>query len=276
MARSKDSTSHAAASAQGTRSSGRKAKHEGRRARRGGNGRSNGHEIDDLEAGFLDELGDMLHAERQLVKALPKLARAAQSRQLRGLFEQHLEETEEQVQRLEQVFELFDCGPKARVCEGMQGILAEGKEMLEKTSSGPARDALLIAAAQKAEHYEIASYGSLCAWAEELGNRQALELLEDTLHEEKAADRKLTRIAESRLNPEASRRGHASGRRLGHDGDQEDYRAGREPGRMEGYYREEYSRLRGRDDRGYEDYPGERGRVLRPYVEERDYEHSQR
>jgi ferritin-like metal-binding protein YciE len=191
-----------------------------RSARSGRNGKSN--EVQDLEDAFTEELGDALHAERQLIRALPKMARAAQSRQLREALEMHLEETEGQVERLEQVFELLDEEPEAHVCEGMQGILSEGKEMLEKLDAGPTRDALIIASAQKVEHYEIAQYGSLCAWAEELGQRRAVDLLEETLQEEKAADKKLTRIAESQSNVQASR-GSGDGRRAerGADGERQ-------------------------------------------------------
>jgi ferritin-like metal-binding protein YciE len=158
-------------------------------------------EVNDLEDAFFAELGDMLHAEKQIVKALRKMIRAARSPQLREAFENHLEETEGQVARIEQVFERLDRSPKTEPCEGMRGILEEGQEVIERTESGPTRDALIIAAAQKVEHYEIASYGSLCTWADELGHRDVAGLLDDTLREEKMADKKLTRIAEQRLNP---------------------------------------------------------------------------
>jgi ferritin-like metal-binding protein YciE len=160
-------------------------------------------ELGDLQAGFIAELGDMLHAEKQLTKALPKMARAALSPQLREALQSHLEQTEEQIVRLEEVFEILGLKTRTEPCEGMKGILAEGNEILRKTSAGPTRDALIIAAAQKAEHYEIASYGSLCAWGQELGQHRAVELLEQTLEEEKAADQKLTRIAESKSNVQA-------------------------------------------------------------------------
>jgi ferritin-like metal-binding protein YciE len=183
-------------------------------------------EVSDLQDAFFAELGDMLHAEKQIVKALPKMIRAVRSPELREAFENHLEETEGQVERIEQVFERLERPAKAEVCEGMRGILEEGEEVLGRTESGPTRDALIISAAQKVEHYEIASYGSLCSWAEELGRRDVVDLLEETLREEKMADKKLTRIAEQRLNRRASQ-GYSAGRSResrGGDGAGERYR----------------------------------------------------
>jgi ferritin-like metal-binding protein YciE len=152
---------------------------------------------------FLDELADMLHAEKQLTKALPKLAEAAESNELREAFEAHLEETETHITRLEQVFESLGETPKAKKCPAMEGIIKEGKEVLDEYEDSAALDAAIIAAAQKAEHYEIASYGCLCTWAESMGHDDALELLQQTLDEEKAADEKLTVIATSWANAEA-------------------------------------------------------------------------
>ena len=171
--------------------------------KRASNGHSQTHMIENLEEGFLAEVADMLHAERQILKMLPKLIDSATSRKLKSAFELHLEQTEDQVMRLERVFELFDHKPQVEVCEGMQGIIAEGKELLHKTGAGPVRDSMIIAAAQKVEHYEITSYGTLCSWAEQLGEHEALDLLEQTLMEEKTTDRNLSRIAESFANPEA-------------------------------------------------------------------------
>jgi ferritin-like metal-binding protein YciE len=164
-------------------------------------------ELTDLEECFLEELADMLHAEKQLVKELPRMAEASRAPELRQAIEMHLEQTRNQVGRIEEVFRTLEEEPHAEPCEGMMGILKEGKELLEKTERGPARDALIIGAAQKVEHYEIASYGTLCAWAEQLGYDDACDLLEQTLDEEKSADKKLTRIAEGRLNRESSAMG---------------------------------------------------------------------
>ncbi|MCD6051948.1 MAG: ferritin-like protein [Verrucomicrobia bacterium] len=152
---------------------------------------------------FLDELADMLHAEKQLTKALPKLAAAAESDELREAFEAHLEETQTHISRIEQVFALLDKPAKAKKCPAMEGIVKEGSEVLDEYDGSPALDAALIAAAQKAEHYEIASYGCLCTWAESMGHDEALELLQATLEEEKAADEKLTEIATSVANAKA-------------------------------------------------------------------------
>jgi ferritin-like metal-binding protein YciE len=173
--------------------------------RRTGNGTAGKHMVENLEEGFLAELADMLHAERELLKTLPRLAQAATSRRLRETLEMHAEQTEEQVMRLEHVFRIFGRKPQAETCEGMQGILEECKDLLQKTGPGPVRDAMIIAATQKAEHYEIAAYGTLCSWAEQLDEREAVNLLEDTLREEKLADRNLSRIAESFANPQAER-----------------------------------------------------------------------
>jgi ferritin-like metal-binding protein YciE len=152
---------------------------------------------------FLDELADMYSAEQQLTKALPKLARAAHSDQLREAFESHLEETENHVNRLKKVFESLNETPKGKKCKGIEGIIEEGKEILGEHEKGEELDAALIAAAQKAEHYEIASYGCLCTWADQMGHARAHELLGENLTEEKTADEKLTEIAMSRANAEA-------------------------------------------------------------------------
>jgi ferritin-like metal-binding protein YciE len=149
---------------------------------------------------FLDELADVLHAERQLTKALPKLAKAAISEDLREAFESHLEETETHITRLEQVFESLGETVKAKKCPAMEGIIKEGKETVDEHKDSAALDAAIIAAAQKAEHYEIAAYGCLCTWAESMGHDEALDLLKMTLEEEKAADEKLTTIATSQAN----------------------------------------------------------------------------
>ena len=152
---------------------------------------------------FLDELADIYGAEQQLTKALPKLAKAAQSDELREAFEMHLEETQNHVSRLEQVFESLDETPKKKKCKGIEGILGEGKDVMAEHKKSEELDAALISAAQKTEHYEIASYGCLCTWAEQMGHDRALNLLKENLMEEKAADEKLTEIAKSSANLEA-------------------------------------------------------------------------
>ena len=152
---------------------------------------------------FLEELADIYHAERQLVKALPKLARSAEHEDLREAFESHCRQTENHVSRVEQVFESLGESPRRRRCKGMAGVIDEGKETLDENKGSEALDAALIAAAQKAEHYEIASYGCLCTWAELMGHQQALRLLQENLAEEKEADEKLTEIARSTANVDA-------------------------------------------------------------------------
>lgn len=158
---------------------------------------------------FIDELRDIYHAERQLLKALPKLAKAATSPDLRDAIESHLAETEEQVSRLEQAFEMLDEPAKTKTCAGMLGIVEEGSEVIKENEKGAALDAGIIAGAQRAEHYEIAAYGTIMAWAKALGHEDVAELLSKTLEEEKAADEKLTELAEAGLN-EAATAGESS------------------------------------------------------------------
>ena len=157
-----------------------------------------------------DELKDIYNAEQQLVKALPKMAKAATSGELKEAFESHLRETDEQVNRLAQVFDSLDEPVKEEKCEGMAGIIEEGNELLKEEAADAVKDAGLIASAQKAEHYEIASYGCLCAWAELLGERDALELLRQNLAEEEEANEKLTDLAERSINVEAERGAHTA------------------------------------------------------------------
>jgi ferritin-like metal-binding protein YciE len=154
----------------------------------------------DLHELFLNELSDLLNAETQLTKALPKMAKAAKSEELAGAFRSHLEETENHVDRLKEVFELLDEKAKNKTCKAMKGLIEEGSELIQELDGSAALDAGLIAAGQKVEHYEIASYGTVRAWAEEMGHTQAVELLDATLDEEKAADEKLTEIAEESAN----------------------------------------------------------------------------
>jgi ferritin-like metal-binding protein YciE len=156
-----------------------------------------------LRDAFIDELRDTYDAERQLTKALPKLAKAATTRELRAAFESHLEETEGQIQRLEQVFESLGENVKGKHCDGMAGIIEEGRSVMEEDFDDVTMDACLIAAGQRAEHYEMAAYGTLVAWALALGQEDASELLQQTLDEEKAADEKLSALAESGINQSA-------------------------------------------------------------------------
>jgi len=152
---------------------------------------------------FIDELRDLYDAENRLVKALPKLAKAANLEDLRSGFETHLEQTKEHVERLKQIIESLDEKPTGKKCPGMIGIIQEGEELIGEEFEGSVMDAALISAAQRAEHYEIAAYGCVHAWAKELGEDEAAELLEKTLTEEKETDAKLTEIAEQ-VNPSAN------------------------------------------------------------------------
>lgn len=160
---------------------------------------------------FIDELRDAYDAEKQLTKALPKLARATVSDELREAFESHLTETEGHVTRLEQVFESLEEKPRGKHCDGIAGIIEEGKSVIEEDIEEDAVDACLIAAGQRAEHYEIAAYGTLIAWAKAMGHTEAAELLEETLKEEKSADEKLTSLAEGGINEQAASSAHGEG-----------------------------------------------------------------
>jgi ferritin-like metal-binding protein YciE len=161
-------------------------------------------EMNTLMDALVDEVRDLYHAEKQLVKALPKMAKAATSDDLREALEAHLAETENQVGRLEQVFELLEEKPRAKACAGMAGIIEEGSDALKEDAEPAVLDAMIIASAQRAEHYEMAAYGTAAAWAEGLGLSEVAELLRDTLDEEKAADEKLTALAEAGINDAAS------------------------------------------------------------------------
>ncbi|HTF18655.1 MAG TPA: ferritin-like domain-containing protein [Chryseolinea sp.] len=154
---------------------------------------------------FVDELKDIYWAEKHLTKALPKMAKAATSEELRQAFENHLTQTEEHVSRLEQVFEMLGMKPQAKKCDAMEGLVEEGKSIIEDTEQGTAtRDVGLILAAQKVEHYEIATYGGLAQLAKTLGLMDIKEILGQTLAEEKEADELLTEIAENNINTEAA------------------------------------------------------------------------
>lgn len=158
-----------------------------------------------MEELFVHELSDIYSAEKQMTKALPRLAKAAESAELSAAFEAHLEETEGQVARIEEVAEVLGIKLKRIKCDAMEGLVEEGKSVIEDVKEGPLRDAALIGGAQKAEHYEIAAYGTLCALARQLGYDKAIPLLEATLEEEKATDEKLTMIAEGGGNQKAAK-----------------------------------------------------------------------
>ena len=157
----------------------------------------------DLHKLFLHELADVYNAEQQLTKALPKMVKAAQSEELREAFEEHLGQTREHVSRLEEVAQELGESLKGQTCDAMKGLITEGEKLISEQATTSALDAALIAAAQKVEHYEIASYGTLIAWAEQMGHEQAIQLLRQTLEEEKAADQTLTSVAESVANQKA-------------------------------------------------------------------------
>jgi ferritin-like metal-binding protein YciE len=161
---------------------------------------------------LVDQLKDLYSAENQLVKALPKMAKAASNPDLRAGFEEHLEQTKEQVTRIEEICKSLDVTPKGKKCAAMEGLLEEGKELMNEDAEPGVLDAGLIAAAQKVEHYEIASYGTARTWAEQLGLDDAVELLEQTLEEEKSTDQKLSELATSTVNEEAEVPGPSNGR----------------------------------------------------------------
>lgn len=153
---------------------------------------------------FLDTLKDIYYAEKHILKALPKMAKAANSDELRAAFEKHYDETEGQVERLEQIFEMIGKAARGKKCEAIEGIIHEGKEVMEEYADTPALDAGLLSAAQAVEHYEISRYGTLKAWAEKLNMPQAVKLLDATLAEEKKTDETLTKIAVKAVNYEAA------------------------------------------------------------------------
>ena len=161
-----------------------------------------------LHDAFIDELRDTYDAERQLTKALAKLAKAATSPKLRDAFTTNLEETQGQIERLEQVFESLDEKARGKHCDGIEGIIEEGKSIMEEDFDDTTMDACLIAAGQRAEHYEMAAYGTLVAWARAMGHTDAANLLQQTLDEEKAADKKLSGLAEGGINRTAADAAH--------------------------------------------------------------------
>ena len=157
----------------------------------------------DLNDLFLDTLKDMYFAEKHILKALPKMAKAAHSSQLRAAFEKHEGETEDHVERLEKIFDLMDKQARGKTCEAIQGILDEGKEIMDEYKGTEALDAGLLAAAQAVEHYEISRYGTLKAWANKLGMAEAAKLLDETLQQEHKTDEALTSLALAAVNSEA-------------------------------------------------------------------------
>jgi ferritin-like metal-binding protein YciE len=163
-------------------------------------------QLNSLEDLFFEQLQDLYDAEQRLTKALPKMAEAAHDASLRAAFTDHLRETQNQVTRLEQVFRSAGKSPAAKTCEAMKGLIAEGDEVVSASGDPMVKDAALIASAQRVEHYEIAGYGTARTFAERLGREDAARLLQQTLDEEGAADKKLTRIAESAINPRTRKR----------------------------------------------------------------------
>ena len=174
-----------------------------------------------LREALVDEIRDLYNAEKQLTKALPKLAKAATSDELREAFESHLEETEGHVTRLERVFELLDEKPRGKHCAGIAGIIEEGSDTMQEDAEDAVMDAMLIAAGQRAEHYEIGAYGTVVAWAEALQLTEVAEVLQETLAEEKAADEKLTALAESGIN-EAATAGAEEGEEMEEEDEEEE------------------------------------------------------
>jgi ferritin-like metal-binding protein YciE len=161
-------------------------------------------EMESLRELYVEELKDLYSAENQIIKALPRMIKAASSAQLKAGFEEHLQQTKEQVQRLEKIFEKLDEKPKGKKCKGMEGLLDEGKELMDEDAEPEVLDAGLIAAAQHVEHYEIAGYGCVRTYAELLGEKEAVDLLQQTLDEEKETDLKLTKLASS-INVQAKK-----------------------------------------------------------------------
>lgn len=161
-------------------------------------------ELESLKDLFIDELKDLYSAENQILKALPKMIKTASSKELKSGFEQHLKETEGHVERLEKIFSELDVSPKGKKCKGMEGVIADGKEIMEQDAEPEVMDAGLISAAQHVEHYEMAGYGTVRTYAELLGHNDFAKLLQQTLDEEKATDEKLTKLSQS-INVQATK-----------------------------------------------------------------------
>ncbi|WP_159951719.1 ferritin-like domain-containing protein [Rhizobium sp. 18065] len=159
-----------------------------------------------LDELFYETLKDIYYAERKILKTLPKMARGAQSEKLKAAFQQHKDETEGQIERLQQVFEIIGKRPRAKTCAAIDGIVEEGEEIMDEFKGSPALDAGLLAAAQAVEHYEISRYGTLSAWAKQLGYTEAVKLLDATLAEESKTDEALTKLAETAVNSAAQKK----------------------------------------------------------------------
>lgn len=162
-------------------------------------------ELEELHDLFLDELKDIYHAEKQITKALPKMIKKATAPELKDSFTMHLGQTNEQITRLEKVFELLEEKVKAKPCKAMEGIIAEGKEMMEEDASPEVMDAALIGSAQRIEHYEIAGYGTLRTWSKLMGHKEVTDLLQTTLNEEGETDKKLSKLASTLINVKANK-----------------------------------------------------------------------
>jgi ferritin-like metal-binding protein YciE len=160
--------------------------------------------LDSLQTLYVEELRDIYNAENQLLKALPKMAKQASAPELKQAFKEHLEQTEEHVERLEEIFEKLDKKPTGKTCKAMKGLIEEGSEIMEEEGEDSVLDAGMIAAAQKVEHYEIASYGTVRAFANMLGEEDAADLLQQTLDEEGETDKRLSELAEEIVNVEAT------------------------------------------------------------------------
>jgi len=184
-----------------------------------------------LHDAFVDEMRDAYDAEKQILKALPKMAKAASSDDLRAAFETHLEETRGQVTRLENAFASIDEKPRGKHCDGVAGIIEEGKSTMGEDFDEMTMDAALVASAQRVEHYEMAMYGTLVAWARAMGHEEAAELLQENLDEEKATDEKLTEIAEGGINETAAAGAHGEEEEESEAADEETPRAARSSGR---------------------------------------------
>ncbi len=163
-------------------------------------------ELKSLHDLYLDQLRDLYSAETQLVKALPEMAKASSAVGLRSAFEQHLDQTRQHVERLQRIFSRLDARPEGKTCKGMQGLIAEGQETIKEKADKEVKDAALIAAAQRVEHYEMAGYGAVRSYAQMMGHTEDANLLQKTLDEEGAADKKLTQLAEQGINLKAQAR----------------------------------------------------------------------
>jgi ferritin-like metal-binding protein YciE len=199
-----------------------------------------------LHDAFIDELRDLYNAEKQITKALPKMIKAATAAPLADAFEAHLRETQGQIDRLEQVFESLDEPVKSKTCDGMSGILEEGKDLMGEDFDDATMDAVLIAAAQKVEHYEIGSYGTVIAWAEAMGHDEAARLLKETLEEEEAADEKLSSIATGGINEQAGSLAHGEDDEESDEGETVGAGAGRRTAPARGASRGKQTTGRGR------------------------------